>query len=53
MRTPGTVADDEELNKMRMFLTEGALDPGNAFDGPARTLHSREPVALLHREGEE
>ena len=53
MRTPGTVADDEELNKMRKFLTEGALDPGNAFDGPARTLHSREPFALLHRDGEE
>lgn len=53
MRTPGTIADNEELDRVRRFLTEGELEPANAFDGPRRMLDAREPFALLHRHGED
>jgi hypothetical protein len=50
IRTPGTITDDKELDRMRRFLTEGGLEPGNAFDLPKAVLGAREPFALLHRE---
>jgi hypothetical protein len=53
IRTAGTIADNAELMRVRRFLTEGGLEPGNAFDLPGKALHSREPFALLHREGVE
>ena len=47
IRTPGTIADDAQLNRVRLFLSEG-LEPTNAFDSPTEMLHAREPFALLH-----
>jgi hypothetical protein len=48
IRTPGTVADDEELDRVRRYLVNG-LTPPNAFDGVARRLASgEEPFAFLH-----
>lgn len=48
IRTPGTVADDEELNRMRTYLLEG-LVPSNAF-APVKERFgdSAEPFAFLH-----
>ena len=60
IRTPGTVANDDELKRVRKFLT-GEGDAGtNAFDG-IRTLSRRErrygvpsePFAMLHRDSED
>jgi hypothetical protein len=53
IRTAGTIADDRQLERMRRFLTEGGLEPGNAFDFASKALRAREPFALLHRHGEE
>jgi hypothetical protein len=54
IHTPGTIADDDELGRVRDFLlSEGGLS--NAFDGRAPSLTSRdhgareEPFALLHQ----
>jgi hypothetical protein len=52
IRTPGTIADDVQLGRMRRFITGGGLEPGNAFDSARVALHAREPFALLHRDGE-
>jgi hypothetical protein len=56
---PGTIADDEELRRVRDFLLGGGAGSGNAFDGGiAVSLRDRaargrdEPFALLHQEGE-
>jgi hypothetical protein len=48
--TPGTIADDEGLDRVRRFL-RGDDRLGNAFDdGPAMSLRDRqEPFALLHQ----
>jgi len=48
IRTPGTIADDAQLERMRLFLVEGGLEPGNAFDMVDKALHTREPFALVH-----
>jgi hypothetical protein len=48
IRTPGTVADDDELDRMRRYLLDG-LTPPDAFQGVAGRLgESAEPFALLH-----
>jgi hypothetical protein len=54
IRTPGTIADTNELDRVRGFLlSEGGLP--NAFDGLAPSLRRRdygareEPFALLHQ----
>lgn len=52
IRTPGTIADDEQLERVRRFLAEGGLEPGNAFDFARRAMSAREPFALLHRDAE-
>jgi hypothetical protein len=52
MRTAGTIADDVQLERLRRFLTEGGLDPANAFDSARSALRAREPFALLHRDEE-
>ena len=52
IRTPGTIADNRQLERMRRFLTEGGIEPGNAFDFAQKAAHAREPFALLHRDGE-
>jgi hypothetical protein len=48
IRTPGTVADDDELDRMRRYLLDG-LTPPNAFAGVAERFgESAEPFAFLH-----
>jgi len=49
IRTPGTIADDVQLARLRRFLT-GELQPGNAFDSARAALQAREPFALLHQD---
>lgn len=55
IRTPGTIADDQELARVRRFLSGAAGATGNAFDaglapGLRVAVFSRrdEPFALLH-----
>lgn len=52
IRTPGTIADDRQLGRVRRFLTEGGLEPGNAFDFARKVMSAREPFALLHHDAE-
>ncbi|HEX2188537.1 MAG TPA: hypothetical protein VHG51_06535 [Longimicrobiaceae bacterium] len=52
IRTPGTVADDAQLARVRRFLTGGGLEPGNAFEFARLAMGACEPFALLHRDGE-
>lgn len=47
IRTPGDIANDKMLERMREYLTE-EREPGNAFDTADRMLREREPFALLH-----
>jgi hypothetical protein len=51
IRTAGTIADDEELERQRQFLFEGGLRPSDAYSSATRALSSKEPFALLHRQG--
>jgi len=58
IRTPGTVADDAELERVRKFRTGESGVTGNAFDAgleaslAANTLTARnEPFAFLHEKG--
>ncbi|HEX9987289.1 MAG TPA: hypothetical protein VGE45_02290 [Chloroflexia bacterium] len=52
IRTPGDIADDAQLERVRRFLTEGGLEPPNAFDFAREAMNAREPFALLHRDPE-
>jgi hypothetical protein len=52
IRTPGTIADNTQLARIRLFLT-GELEPGNAFYAAQAVLQAREPFALLHQETED
>jgi hypothetical protein len=60
IRTPGTIADDTELERVRRFLTGEAGGVGNAFDaglagsmdGGCRITRD-EPFALMHQLEEE
>lgn len=56
IRTPGTIADPAELDRVRRYLLGDGGGPGNAFDGGLTTSLSRqdpkarrEPFALLHQ----
>jgi hypothetical protein len=56
VRTPGTIADNDELERVRRFLVGEGEVVGNAFDaGVTRSLAATEPgerdepFALLHR----
>jgi hypothetical protein len=59
IQTPGTVADDAELELVRAFLARDASPDANAFNPRTRSLRSprggglNEPFALLHRHGED
>jgi hypothetical protein len=51
IRTPGTVADHDELDRMRDYLL-GGLTPPDAFNGVAtRFGEGAEPFAFLHSHG--
>ncbi len=52
IRTPGNIASDEMLGRMRKYLTEGR-EPANAFDTMDHMMHAREPFAMLHASAEE
>lgn len=59
IHTPGTIASDEELDRVRQFLLGESGSSGNSFDGGlARSISQRdlsardEPFALLHQFGE-
>jgi hypothetical protein len=56
IRTPGTIADDHELARVRRFLDTGGGGSGNAFDGGITLSRRerdvdgrREQFALLHQ----
>jgi hypothetical protein len=60
IRTPGTVANDLELERVRRFLTGETATTGNSFDagllGSIRTSKMAgryEPFALLHQQQED
>ena len=53
IRTPGTIADDGALSRVRDYLGGGGLESSNAFDGPLAMLNNSEPFALLHRGAQE
>jgi hypothetical protein len=60
IRTPGTIADDTELERVRRFLTGEAGGVGNAFDAGlagsmdgGRRITRDEPFALMHQLEEE
>jgi hypothetical protein len=60
IRTPGTIADSTELERVRHFLTGEAGGVGNAFDAGlaasidgGRRITRDEPFALLHQLEEE
>ena len=52
IRTAGTIADDQHLERVRRFITEGASGPANAFHPARNAMQEREPFALLHRHQE-
>ena len=52
IRTAGTIADDEQLKRVRKYITEGAAGPSNAFQPARKAIQEREPFALLHRQPE-
>jgi hypothetical protein len=52
IRTPGNIADNRQLARMRRYLS-GGMEPPNAFDPARITLSNREPFALLHRSEED
>lgn len=48
IRTPGNIADEAELDRMRHYLLQG-LSPPDAFSGVAERFKGRvEPFAFLH-----
>jgi hypothetical protein len=53
IRTPGNIADNAQLERVRRFKTEGLQGTENAFDTLTKSHDCREPFALLHREYEE
>ena len=51
IRTPGTITDNDELERQRRFLVDGGLEPSNAFHPASDAWGNREPFALLHQHG--
>ncbi|MBI5578762.1 MAG: hypothetical protein HY895_06380 [Deltaproteobacteria bacterium] len=50
IRTPGTIADNVQLERMRRHLTGADREPSNAFQEARVALSAKEPFALLHRQ---
>jgi hypothetical protein len=44
----GTIADNDQLDRVRNFLLSGRLGRPNAFDGPGQVMKNREFFAALH-----
>ena len=53
MRTAGTVADDNELERVRDFLTQEDPSPRNAFEAGPRDFWPDEDILELHRSYDE
>ncbi len=53
IRSPGTVADEAELERVRRFFIGGGLQPLNAFAPATAQISAREPFAMLHRNQED
>jgi hypothetical protein len=51
IRTPGTVADEDELDRMRDYLLRGLTPPDAFAPVAARFAASAEPFAFLHSRG--
>lgn len=51
IRTPGTVADEDELDRMRNYLLSGLTPPDAFAPVAARFAVSAEPFAFLHSRG--
>ena len=49
IRTPGTIVDNAQLERVRRFLADGGLEADNAFDFAHKAMNAREPFALIHR----
>lgn len=49
IRTSGTIADDEQLARVRTFLTGTGEEPRTAFWSARQELNAKEPFAALHR----
>ncbi len=52
IRTPGVITDDQELDRVRRFLTTGAPTPDSAFWMFRSALDADEPFAVLHQHAE-
>lgn len=52
IRNRDSIDGKEGLDRVRRFLTEGELEPINAFRPARDAIRSREPFALLHRSAE-
>jgi len=50
IRTPGTIADNSQLERMRRHLAGVGLEPLNAFDQANVGFQANEPFAMLHQE---
>jgi hypothetical protein len=48
--TPGTIADDVQLDRMRRYLAGDERDPPNSFQESRVAISGSEPFALLHRQ---
>lgn len=53
IRTPGTIVDNRQMERVRAYLSDGGLQPPNAFWLARDALKDKEPFALLHRHGED
>ena len=53
IRTAGTIDDEGQLERVRRFLTDGGLEPTNAFHQARTVLKDPEPYLRLHRLSEE
>ncbi len=52
IRTTGTITDDAQMERLRLFYTQGIEAP-NAFDPARYIMNANEPFALLHQDHED
>jgi hypothetical protein len=51
IRTPGTIADDRQLDRLRKYLVEGS-EPQDSYFAARAGIDLDEPFAMLHRDEE-